>query len=49
MLDLVDLGKRSFSAYRGIAPDERLMDALAHQRPLAPRALALASQPGASP
>ncbi len=24
MLDLVDLGKRSFSAYRGIAPDEQL-------------------------
>jgi trehalose synthase len=28
MLDLVDLGKRSFSAYRGIAPDEQLEEVL---------------------
>jgi trehalose synthase len=28
MLDLVDLGKRSFSAYRGIAPDEQLDEVL---------------------
>ncbi|MBN1208223.1 MAG: glycosyltransferase [Myxococcaceae bacterium] len=28
MLDLVDLGKRSFAAYRGIAPDEQLDEAL---------------------
>jgi trehalose synthase len=28
MLDLVDIGKRSFSAYRGIAPDEQLDEVL---------------------
>lgn len=28
MLDLVDLGKRSFSAYRGIAPDEHIEEVL---------------------
>lgn len=28
MLDLVDLGKRSFSAYRGIAPDEQIDETL---------------------
>jgi trehalose synthase len=28
MLDLVDLGKRSFSAYRGIAPDEQIDEVL---------------------
>ncbi|MFL5345318.1 MAG: glycosyltransferase [Hyalangium sp.] len=28
MLDLVDLGKRSFSAYRGIAPDEQMDEVL---------------------
>jgi trehalose synthase len=41
--------RRHFLMPRLLLDNLRLMDTLAHERPLAPRALALASQPGASP